>query len=73
MMIVRFLGVAFAFVLTFVIAKLTNIPVLEMMGMMSFILIIDSLVLKFIVRQYMLGIAAELQDPRRRDDERNKE
>jgi hypothetical protein len=51
--ILRGLGVALAFFLTFAIAKLSNIEVMNMMVLVSFILIVDSLVTKYISHKYL--------------------
>lgn len=62
MTFLRGLGVTFAFIITFIIAKFANMNVLDMMIIVTFILTIDSLTCKFLVVQYMKGIAKEKKD-----------
>lgn len=53
MYILRFLGVVFAYIITFTVAKLSHIAILDMMLMVSFILIVDNLMVRMIQRQMM--------------------
>ena len=67
MMLIRFLGIGLAFFVTFVIAKLTGIPVLDMMVIVNFLLVFDSLMVRFIHRQYLMAVMEEI-DKEEKDD-----
>lgn len=67
MIILRFFGITLIYIITFIIAKLVEIPVMDMMVIVSFILTTDSIVCKYLMQQYMLAISKELQKPKERD------
>lgn len=55
-MILRFIGIAFIALITFVISKFSGIDMINMMVLVSFILTADNLVCKFLMYQYMLAL-----------------
>ena len=69
MMAVRFLGVAFAYLIIFVISSFMKIPIMDMLTMCSFILIVDNLMVRFIARQYLMSVTHELTTLDKKDKE----